>query len=107
MAPEPPDAGTVQRYEALLGVLSNFIERSVWLSPGSELRVAAGDLKPITAPESDGAATLAEAEREHILAVLRETKWRIGGPTGAAARLGLKRTTLQSKMRKLGITRPG
>jgi formate hydrogenlyase transcriptional activator len=87
--------------------LSNFIERSVLLSPGSELRVAAGDLKPLTAPESDGAATLAEAEREHILAVLRETKWRIGGPSGAAARLGLKRTTLQSKMRKLGITRPG
>jgi formate hydrogenlyase transcriptional activator len=87
--------------------LSNFIERSVLLSPGSELRVAAADLKPISVPGSDGAATLAEAEREHILAVLRETKWRIGGPSGAAARLGLKRTTLQSKMRKLGITRPG
>jgi formate hydrogenlyase transcriptional activator len=87
--------------------LSNFIERSVLLSPGSELRVAAADLKPVAAPESDGAATLAEAEREHILAVLRETKWRIGGPSGAAARLGLKRTTLQSKMRKLGIKRPG
>jgi len=87
--------------------LSNFIERSVLLSPGNELRVAAADLKPIAAPETDGAATLAEAEREHILAVLRETRWRIGGPSGAAARLGLKRTTLQSKMRKLGIARPG
>jgi formate hydrogenlyase transcriptional activator len=87
--------------------LSNFIERSVLLSPGHELRVAVGDLKSVAAPEADGAATLAEAEREHILAVLRETKWRIGGPSGAAARLGLKRTTLQSKMRKLGITRPG
>jgi formate hydrogenlyase transcriptional activator len=87
--------------------LSNFIERSVLLSPGSELRVAVGDLKAVAAPEPDGAATLAEAEREHILGVLRETKWRIGGPSGAAARLGLKRTTLQSKMRKLGIARPG
>jgi formate hydrogenlyase transcriptional activator len=87
--------------------LSNFIERSVLLSPGNELRVAVGDLKPLAAPEADGAATLAEAEREHILAVLRETKWRVGGPSGAAERLGLKRTTLQSKMRKLGIARPG
>jgi formate hydrogenlyase transcriptional activator len=86
--------------------LSNFIERSVLLSPGTELRVAAGDLKAVAAPEADGAATLADAEREHILAVLRETRWRIGGPSGAAARLGLKRTTLQSKMRKLGISRP-
>jgi formate hydrogenlyase transcriptional activator len=69
--------------------------------------VAVADLKPAAAPETDGAATLAEAEREHILTVLRETRWRIGGPSGAAARLGLKRTTLQSKMRKLGIARPG
>jgi formate hydrogenlyase transcriptional activator len=86
--------------------LSNFIERSVLLSPGAELRVAAGDLKAVAAPEADGATTLADAEREHILAVLRETRWRVGGPSGAAARLGLKRTTLQSKMRKLGISRP-
>jgi formate hydrogenlyase transcriptional activator len=50
--------------------------------------------------------TLADAEREHILGVLRETGWVLGGSNGAAARLGMKRTTLQSKMKKLGISRP-
>jgi formate hydrogenlyase transcriptional activator len=48
---------------------------------------------------------LEAAEREHILRVLRETNWVIGGPSGTAARLGMKRTTLQSKMQKLGISR--
>jgi formate hydrogenlyase transcriptional activator len=51
-------------------------------------------------------ATLEEAEREHILKALRDTNWVIGGAAGAAARLGMKRTTLQSKMQKLGIARP-
>jgi formate hydrogenlyase transcriptional activator len=46
------------------------------------------------------------AEREHILATLRGTNWTISGPNGAAARLGMKRTTLQSRMKKLGISRP-
>jgi len=52
------------------------------------------------------AVTLAEAEREHILGALRETGWVVAGPKGAAARLGMKRSTLQEKMRKLGISRP-
>jgi formate hydrogenlyase transcriptional activator len=86
--------------------LENFIERSVLLSPGRVLRVAVEDLKaPV--PSSDGpTTTLAEAEREHILAALEQAKWVIGGPAGAAARLGLKRTTLISRMHKLGIMRP-
>jgi formate hydrogenlyase transcriptional activator len=50
--------------------------------------------------------TLADAERDHILGVLRATGWVLSGPDGAAARLGMKRTTLQSKMKKLGISRP-
>jgi formate hydrogenlyase transcriptional activator len=50
--------------------------------------------------------TLADAEREHILGALRDTGWVVGGPRGAAARLGMKRATLQHKMRKLGISRP-
>jgi len=84
--------------------LENLIERAVILSPGSTLRVPLGELKtPGTA--SPGVTTLEEAEREHILHALRESNWIIGGPRGAAARLGLKRTTLQSKMNKLGITR--
>ena len=50
--------------------------------------------------------TLADAEREHILGVLRETHWVVRGPHGAATRLGMKRSTLQWKMKKLGISRP-
>jgi formate hydrogenlyase transcriptional activator len=49
---------------------------------------------------------LAEAERDHILRALEESKWVLGGPKGAAAMLGMKRTTLQSRMQKLGISRP-
>ena len=52
------------------------------------------------------AVTLADAEREHILGVLHETGWVVGGPKGAATRLGMKRSTLQKKMTKLGISRP-
>ena len=85
--------------------LENLIERSVILSQGPDLHVPLGELKAPTAAALNGAATLEAAEREHILRVLRETKWVIGGPSGAAARLGMKRTTLQSKIRKLGISR--
>ena len=49
---------------------------------------------------------LEEAERQHILRALRQTEWRIAGPRGAAKLLGMKRTTLQARMRKLGIKRP-
>ena len=55
---------------------------------------------------ANGSATLEAVEREHILKVLRETGWVIGGSAGAAARLGLNRTTLNNRMRKLDITRP-
>jgi formate hydrogenlyase transcriptional activator len=61
--------------------------------------------EPAPAPTA-AAGTLADAERDHILGVLRETEWVLGGPNGAAARLGMKRTTLQSKMKKLHISRP-
>jgi formate hydrogenlyase transcriptional activator len=94
--------------------LENFIERAVILSRGAELQLPISELKqrakvPTVMPmlESSGAlATLEHAEREHIVRALSETKWVIGGPAGAAARLGMKRTTLQSRMRKLGIGRP-
>jgi formate hydrogenlyase transcriptional activator len=86
--------------------LENCIERAVLLSPGPELRVPVAELKAAAVPGADGVATLAEAEREHILAALRQANWKIGGPAGAAARLGMKRTTLQSRMQKLGIRRP-
>jgi formate hydrogenlyase transcriptional activator len=88
--------------------LQNVIERAVILSPGLALQITAGDLQPPADPVPAGAAVnLADVEREHILGVLRETQWVLAGPRGAAARLGVKRTTLQRKMKKLGITRPG
>ena len=90
--------------------LENFIERAVILSRGAELQIPLAELKQRTkvAPlaHPDGFATLENAEREHIVRALSETNWVIGGATGAAARLGMKRTTLQSRMIKLGITRP-
>jgi len=85
--------------------LENLIERSVILSRGPDLHVPLGELKTQIMASSNGATTLEAAERDHILRVLRETKWVVGGSSGAAARLGMKRTTLQSKMRKLGISR--
>jgi formate hydrogenlyase transcriptional activator len=90
--------------------LENFVERAVILSRGSEFEVPLAELKQQTnlAPPNSSAAvsTLERAEREHILRTLGETNWVIGGPSGAAVRLGMKRTTLQSLMRKLGIARP-
>jgi formate hydrogenlyase transcriptional activator len=90
--------------------LENFIERAVILSRGAELQLPLAELKQRTkipvAATSNGLATLEHAEREHIMRALGESRWVIGGPSGAAARLGMKRTTLQSRMRKLGIDRP-
>jgi len=85
--------------------LQNFIERAVVLSPDSALRPTLSELKQMTKqqPTAAAARTLAEAEREHILDVLKQTDGLIGGLRGAAARLGLPRTTLVYKMRKLGI----
>jgi formate hydrogenlyase transcriptional activator len=111
--------------------LENVIERAVILSLGPALHINVGDLRargqipedrsqtrrdqksdkesaPLTSdfrPLTSG-STLADAEREHILGILGETGWVVGGPNGAAARLGLKRSTLQKKMKKLGISRP-
>jgi formate hydrogenlyase transcriptional activator len=109
--------------------LENVIERAVILSPGSTLHVNLNELKlgpahsallrsssdttpsgadsgPAPTNGSGASKTLDEAEREHILGALRESHWVLGGPNGAAARLAMKRTTLQSKMKKLGISRP-
>ena len=83
--------------------LQNFVERAVLFSPGSVLRLPL-DLKQTVTQSSESAArTLADADREHILETLNQTNWLIGGQDGAANRLGLPRTTLIYKMRKLGI----
>jgi formate hydrogenlyase transcriptional activator len=84
--------------------LQNFIERAVILTSGRVLSAPLTELHcPITAA---AASTLDQAEREHIIKALEATKWVIGGPNGAAAKLGLKRTTLLYKLAKLGISRP-
>ena len=84
--------------------LENFVHRSVILSKGPVLRPLLGELRSIikSSPLA-GTPTLAEVEREHILYVLRETNGLVGGREGAAARLGIARTTLIYRMRKLGI----
>jgi formate hydrogenlyase transcriptional activator len=83
--------------------LQNAIERAVLFSPGSVLRLPLG-LRQRAPERSEGTArTLADADREHILETLTQTDWLIGGQDGAANRLGLPRTTLIYKMRKLGI----
>ena len=89
--------------------LENVIERAVILSPGSVLRVPLEDLRSQVIPSKGGPrqGTLEEAERCQILATLKETRWVLSGPTGAAIRLGLNRSTLQFRMKKLGIFRPG
>jgi formate hydrogenlyase transcriptional activator len=89
--------------------LENFLERAVILSRGPVLHVPLAELKEAQKEAQGHAAsqthTLEAAERGHIVRALREAKGMIGGPTGAAARLGLKRTTLNSKIKKLGISR--
>jgi formate hydrogenlyase transcriptional activator len=107
--------------------LENLIERAVLLSPGKELRIPISELKssalataagadssssfsstsfPSSASLTSSISTLEEAERQHILRALKQTQWRIAGTKGAATLLAMKRTTLQARMRKLGIRRP-
>jgi formate hydrogenlyase transcriptional activator len=91
--------------------LQNVIERAVILLQGTTLHVPSADLQSnatpaATAKPDDTAVTLTDAEREHILRAVRDTNWVLGGPRGAAARLGMKRSTLHWKMQKLGIARP-
>jgi formate hydrogenlyase transcriptional activator len=85
--------------------LENFMERSVILSEGPVLRAPLAELRPDTDHAKPAESTLAKVEREHILRVLRDAGGVVAGPHGAAARLGMKRTTLQSRMRKMGIVR--
>ena len=92
--------------------LENFIERAVILTRGATLEVPLAELRQRNvSPRRDAIqvstpATLEDAEREHIRRALEQANWQVGGPSGAAARLGMKRTTLQAKMAKLGLARP-
>jgi formate hydrogenlyase transcriptional activator len=88
--------------------LQNLVERAVILSPGSVLQVPLQYLRNPLAhgPDKGRSRTLAAAEREHILETLKESEWVLSGRNGAATRLGINRSTLQFRMRKLGIVRP-
>jgi formate hydrogenlyase transcriptional activator len=86
--------------------LENLIERAVIVSPGPVLRVPLSELKLPSEPAAGEMLTLEAAQREHVLKALEATNWVLAGPSGAAAKLGMKRTTLQSRMQKLGLTRP-
>jgi formate hydrogenlyase transcriptional activator len=86
--------------------MENIIKRAVIMSTGPALRPLLGEFRRLPSQASPAAKrTLAEAERDHILEVLRDTRWVLGGANGAAARLGMPRTTLVYRMRKLGIAR--
>ncbi len=85
--------------------LQNFVERSVILSPGNVLRPPLVNLKKAAETGSPEAITLEEAERNHIRKILEHTRWVVAGPSGAAARLGIKRSKLYFRMQKLGISR--
>jgi formate hydrogenlyase transcriptional activator len=109
----PPDVlEALSRYSwpGNIRELQNFIERAVILSQSNVLRPPLHELKGVAeaklaSEKVSSVTTLEEAERELILRALRETNGRIGGPKGAAVRLGLKRTTLLSKMERLNISR--
>src|ERR1700691_4364315 len=85
--------------------LQNFIERSVILTPGKTLRPPLGGLRQASENESLAAVTLEDAERDHICKTLKKTNGVVAGSHGAAARLGMKRSTLYFHMQKLGISR--
>jgi formate hydrogenlyase transcriptional activator len=104
----PPDtmsALTSYEWPGNIRELQNFIERSVIVSAGPVLRPPLAELKRCPEVLSVGAITLEDAERDHIRKTLEQTRWVVAGPNGAAARLGIKRSTLYFRMQKLGISR--
>jgi len=103
--PEAMSALTSHEWPGNIRELQNFIERSVILSAGAVLRPPLAELKRCPEVQSMGAITLEEAERDHIRKTLEQTRWVVAGPNGAAARLGIKRSTLYFRMQKLGISR--
>jgi len=85
--------------------LRNIIERSVILTSGKRLTIPKDDLRETHASTATPVLTMDDAERRHILDALDASSWVVGGPSGAAAMLGMKRSTLQSRMQKLGVVR--
>ena len=103
--PETMSALTSYPWPGNIRELQNFIERSVIVSSGSVLHPPLASLKAAAETECTEAVTLEEVERDHIRKILEQTRWVVAGPNGAAARLGIKRSTLYFRMQKLGISR--
>ena len=103
--PETMSALTSYQWPGNIRELQNFIERSVILTSGNALHAPLAALSSAGEVESLGAITLEDAERDHIRKTLEQTRWVVAGPNGAAARLGIKRSTLYFRMQKLGISR--
>jgi len=103
--PETMAALSSYQWPGNIRELQNFIERSVILSSENVLDAPLASLKSATEVESLGPITLEDAERDHIRKTLEQTRWVVAGPNGAAARLGIKRSTLYFRMQKLGISR--
>jgi formate hydrogenlyase transcriptional activator len=105
---ETMDALVRYRWPGNVRELQNFIERAVILSPHRVLRAPTSELEPFSAPRGSNAPLrgLEEVERDHIFRALEASNWVVGGRSGAAERLGMKRTSLVYKMQRLGISRP-
>ena len=105
ITPETMSALSSYQWPGNIRELQNFIERSVILTSGNVLQPPLAGLESAAEAESLGAVTLEDAERDHIRKILEQTRWVVAGPNGAAARLGIKRSTLYFRMQKLGISR--
>jgi formate hydrogenlyase transcriptional activator len=103
--PETMSAIMAFQWPGNIRELQNFIERSVIVTSGNVLQPLLASLTNAAEVESVGAITLEDAERDHICKILEQTRWVVAGPNGAAARLGIKRSTLYFRMQKLGISR--
>ena len=103
--PETMSALVSYQWPGNIRELQNFIERSVILTSGNVLQAPLASLTSAADAESLCAITLEDAERDHIRKTLEQTRWVVAGPNGAAARLGMKRSTLYFRMQKLGISR--
>ncbi|MDJ0874050.1 MAG: sigma 54-interacting transcriptional regulator [Desulfobacterales bacterium] len=106
------DALTAYDWPGNVREIRNIVERAMILSPGTALELGAGLLpksgvqRSVVQAHKPKRESLQDVERDHILSVLEASNWKVRGKDGAAERLGLKRTTLQSRMKKLGIKRP-
>jgi len=105
ISPETMSELTSYAWPGNIRELQNFIERSVILTSGNVLESPLASLRSAAEVQSLGPITMEDAERDHIRKTLEQTRWVVSGPNGAAARLGIKRSTLYFRMQKLGISR--